>query len=514
MFRHGLRKFAKHSTQSLNNAQELSHLMSSILPIVENFMEGNLDPEMSVIKTKTYEELKKDLKIELGDDGIDDTAFVDACERFLHASTRTGKSLFCDKLYAGSESTGQIAEFLLAILNSNCHTFPSHPAACAMEHYLINKCGRMFGYAKPDGIFLPGGSIANCVSMLCAREKYFPHVRKMGWQPMDNPVVITSQHDHYSVNNGVNMCGIGLANRLTVPCENGRMIPAALEETIEKAREDGKNPFYVNAMSGTTVLCAYDDLEAIGGVCKRQNVWFHVDGCIGGTLIFSNKYRDMLAGSRFSDSYTWNAHKLAGVALQCTLLAVKEKGWLHKACATGAEYLYHDTNPLNHGERTIQCGRKADAFKLWLFWKRYGRAGMEDRINKAMETTKLMAQKITDSPKFTLVANPQGTNVCFWYVPEEIRGTVRSKFLHPEDPHMPSILGDIAQKCRPIMLERGKVMIDVAPLSHEGMGYFFRMTCVAPSLTEGDLDFALEEITEIAEQILNEGKKTESKSEN
>lgn len=36
-------------------------------------------------------------------------------------------------------------------------------------------------------------------------------------------------------------------------------------------------PFFVSATAGTTVYGAFDPLIAISDVCKKYNVWMHVD---------------------------------------------------------------------------------------------------------------------------------------------------------------------------------------------------------------------------------------------
>lgn len=36
-------------------------------------------------------------------------------------------------------------------------------------------------------------------------------------------------------------------------------------------------PFVVSATSGTTVLGAFDPLDAIADLCQRHGLWFHVD---------------------------------------------------------------------------------------------------------------------------------------------------------------------------------------------------------------------------------------------
>ena len=45
----------------------------------------------------------------------------------------------------------------------------------------------------------------------------------------------------------------------------------------------------VNATMGTTVEGTIDPIEEIGKICKKYNVWFHVDAALGGALLFSPK---------------------------------------------------------------------------------------------------------------------------------------------------------------------------------------------------------------------------------
>jgi len=68
-----------------------------------------------------------------------------------------------------------------------------------------------------------------------------------------------------------------------------------------------------------------------------------------------------------------------------------------------------------------------------------------------------------------------------------------------DDPNVPKIVNEVITRARAIMIQRGNLMIDVAPLSQENMGKFFRMTVVAPSITEEDLDYILDELASISQ---------------
>lgn len=72
--------------------------------------------------------------------------------------------------------------------------------------------------------------------------------------------------------------GIGTDNLVTVRTDtNGKMIPQELEEEIKRTIQVGKIPFFVNATAGTTVLGAFDDFEAISVICKKYQIWLHID---------------------------------------------------------------------------------------------------------------------------------------------------------------------------------------------------------------------------------------------
>ena len=61
-----------------------------------------------------------------------------------------------------------------------------------------------------------------------------------------------------------------------------------------------------------------------------------------------------------------------GMPLQCSVLLTAHADILKQTNASGAAYLFQP-DKLNAeydlGDKTIQCGRRPDAFKLWLAWK-------------------------------------------------------------------------------------------------------------------------------------------------
>ena len=46
---------------------------------------------------------------------------------------------------------------------------------------------------------------------------------------------------------------------------------------ISECKENNEVPFFVNCTAATTVLGAYDPIDRVSEVCKKNNLWLHVD---------------------------------------------------------------------------------------------------------------------------------------------------------------------------------------------------------------------------------------------
>ena len=97
--------------------------------------------------------------------------------------------------------------------------------------------------------------------------------------------------------------------------EQGRINIDAFKNQVEDDIANGFVPFYINATAGTTVLCAFDNVDELAPICKKNNIWLHLDGAFGGSVIFSKKYNHLVKGIEQTDSFCFNAHKTLGAPL-------------------------------------------------------------------------------------------------------------------------------------------------------------------------------------------------------
>ena len=55
------------------------------------------------------------------------------------------------------------------------------------------------------------------------------------------------------------------------------MLVGDLEKSVNSAKEEGKCPMAVVATAGTTVLGAFDSFTEIAAICRKHNLWLHID---------------------------------------------------------------------------------------------------------------------------------------------------------------------------------------------------------------------------------------------
>lgn len=370
-----------------------------------------------------------------------------------------------------------------------------------MEKSVIDFVLGLIGFSNGDGIFCPGGSISNMYALISARFKYDPELKQKGLFGLSDPLVVfTSEESHYSFIKSAHWMGIGTDNLITIKTDDkGRMIPEELAKEIQKAYTEGKKPFMVNATCGTTVLGAFDDLTEIAHVCKRYNVWMHVDACLGGSVLFSHKHRPLLEGIEKADSVAFNPHKTMGVPLQCSMFLIKEKGLLDACNSSHADYLFQQDKfydvSYDTGDKSIQCGRKVDVFKFWLMLKSHGLAEVSHMIDHAFACAHYLAGRIRVHDGFRLVIDRfQYTNICFWYIPMKFRNA------EEENDEWWDNIYETVLKVKEKMHTQGTLMIGYAPLPNKGIGNFFRMVVTTHCRpTRESMDFILKEIERLGE---------------
>jgi sulfinoalanine decarboxylase/sulfinoalanine decarboxylase/aspartate 1-decarboxylase len=342
--------------------------------------------------------------------------FKKVLQEVLVSTPKTATNLFFNQLFGGRQSKAVLGDLLAVLLNNSMYTYKVAGPQVGIEQEIIRQSCQLIGYgSSSNGTFPTGGSMSNYMALIMGRDAKDPECRFKGLsKPM---IVYTSKESHYSTSKNVSFAGMGRNNIRYIKADaKGRMIPALLEAQIIEDIENGCLPTYVNATAGTTVLGAFDPINAIADITEKYKIWLHVDGAYCGSVIFSKKYKHLVEGVERSDSFSYNAHKMLGTPLTCSIILVNDKKQLHDSFSNDADYLYQtDGDDFNLGKTSFQCGRRNDALKFWTLWKSMGSQGLENIIDQQFELANVALDYIRSNPDYTLYSFDDSISICFNY---------------------------------------------------------------------------------------------------
>jgi|MDSY01.1.fsa_nt_gb glutamate decarboxylase len=521
--------------------------LTRVTPKLLSYVEGQDDVSKKTMTLKSPAELTQifddlGVPLEMGSDPVDSMLLLDACDAVMEYGLRTGSPLFNNQLFGTADPVAIAGDWLTTVSQTSSYTYEVAPVFSMMETELIAKLGSVVGgdfakREKVDGLFVPGGSLSNLYALQVARFRACPAIKKKGNAAAPGLCAFVSDEAHYSYKKSCSLLGLGTDSLYRVPSDpgTGAMDPQALKGLLQEAKAKGEKPFFVGCTAGTTVLGAFDPFgevrkvvdefnaeaeaeQAAGGftpgVDDDGRVWMHVDGAWGGGAIFSERERSKcMKGLEGTDSFCTNPHKMMGSTLQCCCFMTRHPDLLMAANSANAAYLFQpdkENTELDYGDKTIQCGRKVDTFKLWLMWKYLGDAGMERRVDHLVDLANYMSDRIKDTLDdqgrrvFVQVAPTSFTNVVFYAIPPSLRvaadvGTSNEAVLANLDMEA---LSKVAPAVKSQMQRRGLALIGFQPV--KTFPNCWRMVFAGAkesSMTTETVDTILDSMRDISEEL-------------
>ncbi len=392
--------------------------MKNVLDLFQRITNDLLtdEKENPVAKHIPSSELFNTLDLSLKADPMNEDEFEKVVKELVFASPRTATNGFFNQLFGGRNDKAILGELLSVILNNSMYTYKAAGPQIGVEKVILREVCDMIGWDKnADGTLAPGGSMTNFMSMLMARDARSSKVSHQGMQ--QKMIVYTSKESHYSIPKNAAFSGIGRDNVRYIPTDKeGKVDPSHLEEMIEQDIAEGGTPIMVNLTAGTTVLGAFDPIRSVSEICKKYNMWLHVDGAYCGSVLFSKKYKHLIDGIELVDSFSFNAHKMIGTPLSCSIIVVKDKKHLYDSFSNDASYLYQtDHDEFNLGKTSLQCGRRNDALKFWTLWKSVGTSGLEKIVDHQFALADTAREYVRNNEDYTLYSYDDTIAICFNY---------------------------------------------------------------------------------------------------
>ena len=306
---------------------------------------------------------------------------------------------------------GVLAEMLVAALNPQLATLARSQLASKIELETIRWIGERVGWPGDfNGTFTSGGNEANFSGLALALTAKYPESVEDGVASIGaQPTAYASAESHHSLDKSAGLLGIGRkALRRIAVNENLQLDPQALERAIAEDRAAGKKPFCVVATAGTTNSGTVDDLVALSEICRRHNLWLHVDGAYGAAAIFSDRHRGLIRGIERADSLTIDPHKWLAMPFAAGVILTCHPELLQRAFSVAAPYMPKAAGATlpDNSRISTQWTRRMNSLKLWLTLRVHGRQAYEDLIHRQLELAHNFAAWVKASDDFELATTP------------------------------------------------------------------------------------------------------------
>src|SRR3954464_10679889 len=288
---------------------------------------------------------------------------------------------------------GVLAELLAAALNPVAILWRTSPASTELEGLVCDWVAQLLGLpAGWHGHIEDSASTSTLAALIAARHT------------TGRDLVVCSEHAHSSVEKGARMLGMRLRK---VPVDDAFRMRADGLDLSEAA--------VVVPTVGTTSTTSVDPVAAVADLCQETGTWMHVDAAYAGAAMVCPEHRWAFAGVERADSLVVNAHKWMLTPMDCSLLWTSRPEDFRAAFSLIPEYLRTPDaeDALSLSEYGPALGRRFRSLKLWTVLRCYGRAGLQERIRRAIGLAELFEGWVRNEPGWELCAPRPFSVVCF-----------------------------------------------------------------------------------------------------
>ena len=319
---------------------------------------------------------------------------------------------FFGYVLGSGDPVGATADLLASVLNQNVTAWRSGPASVTIERTVVRWLAEAIGCGSFTGSLTGGGSSANLMGLMMARESRQP----ANEDGAHGGVVYASTEVHMSIAKGMALLGLGHRNLRLIPVDQDfRMKTGELERAIELDRKEGKSPMAVVASAGTVNTGAIDPLEQISAIARKHGLWMHVDGAYGALAAIAapGKFR----GLDLADSLSLDPHKWLYQPLDCGCLLFRDAAPAQTAFAHSGDYaksLYSDPiEGFAFFEESMELSRRFRALKVWLSLRYHGLETFRLAMLRDLQHAQMLAGFVRDSSDLELLAPIELSAVCF-----------------------------------------------------------------------------------------------------
>ncbi len=270
-----------------------------------------------------------------------------------------------------------------------------------------------------QGLLTGGGSEANLLALVVARDR-------LPWEEQRRAVLYVNEQRHWSIDRAARI--MGLHPDQVHPIAVGsdfRLEPSRLADAVARDRQEGRHPWAVVANAGATNTGAVDPLNDLAEMCRREQMWLHVDAAYGWPAALTAEGQAELRGIAQADSVTLDPHKWLAQTFEAGCLLIREGTLLQTTFGMRPDYLQDvepDLDEVNFADRGLALTRRFRALKIWLALQTLGLGWHRDLVRHCFRLAELAQALLQQYPDFEILSPRRLSIVCFRYGNRSLQG--------------------------------------------------------------------------------------------
>lgn len=367
--------------------------------------------------------------------------------------------------------------------------------------------------ASTLGIITADGTIANITALWIARNRALASNNGCGSPESEGlsaalqnhgyqgAVIMGSKLMHYSIDKAGSLLGIGFRNVLKIDVDGrGKLQTRRLREMLKECAHQRQRVLAIVGTAGTTDCGSIDPLAEMAEIAREKEIHFHVDAAWGTPLLFSNRYRNFVAGIQHADSVALDGHKQLHLPAGTNAVVLRDPN-AAQVIEKEANYMLQKASG-DLGKRSLEGSRGATALFLHAALNIIGASGYDALITRSIQMAELLAKMLLERPEFELLIPPETNIVLYRYLPPPCRALLRNGGLTPADLSQVNACNERLQQVQSA-LGRGLVARTIlAHLVNDGSPVVaLRAVITNPFTGRTDFEAVLQEQAEIGDSI-------------
>lgn len=313
-------------------------------------------------------------------------------------------------------ASGILSEMVAASINANCGG--RDHGSIYIERAVIDWTRRVMGFPETaSGILVCGTSQATLIALTVARVTKLRTQFRMNGMQGEKLKVYAGEGVHNAIPKALEVMGIGRRNISYIP-ETLRGIDIfELEKTIQADIEEGSIPLAVVGTAGSVDLGLFDNFYELSALCRKFNIWLHIDGAFGAwTRLAEQPWSSLGRGIELADSLACDFHKWMHIPYDCGVVLISNEENHRNTFNARPAYLHGQSSGVGGGDPWfcdygIDLSRGNRGLKVWTALKMYGTEAFRQSITANCQLALYMAQCIKEHEHMALAA-PVVSNVC------------------------------------------------------------------------------------------------------